>query len=282
MKKCFTGVLSTLLLTVALVAFAGSALAGNGHGNPPGNPPGSGSSGSASQNSTADPGMKPTNATTAHKDTSCTTGGSGGSVTCTASNSGTAANNTSGKSDVSKQYGNGTTAAQVATSHGAPSGTTINGPGNSQPHKVTDCKHKHGVDVHAAKNYSSASCASTTTASSSTKTTASTQTQAGVSAGVTSSSSVSATGGVAGASSSQAGGVAGAAATKQGGHGVAGAKARGGVAGAKARGGVLGAVAAARHGQLPFTGFPVWLLVLIGLGLAATGLGLRRYARATM
>ncbi len=34
----------------------------------------------------------------------------------------------------------------------------MHGPGNSQPHKVTDCKHKHAVDVHAVKSYSTAGC----------------------------------------------------------------------------------------------------------------------------
>jgi hypothetical protein len=60
---------------------------------------------------------------------------------------------------------------------------------------------------------------------------------------------------------------------------------RGGVRGG-GRGGVLGAVASVGHhairGSLPFTGFPIWAALLIGLGLIGSGLALRRYARATV
>jgi hypothetical protein len=61
--------------------------------------------------------------------------------------------------DVSKRYGNGKTAAQIAKSKGAPDSAELTGPGNSQPHKITDCRHKSnrsgGVDVHAYKGSSS-------------------------------------------------------------------------------------------------------------------------------
>jgi hypothetical protein len=60
--------------------------------------------------------------------------------------------------DVSKRYGNGKTAAEIAKSHGAPDSTVLVGPGNSQPHKVVSCKHPHGVDVHAVKSYSTEDC----------------------------------------------------------------------------------------------------------------------------
>jgi hypothetical protein len=61
-------------------------------------------------------------------------------------------------SDKTKQYGNGKTAGQIATSRGASGDTVLHGPGNSQPHKVVSCGHRHEVDVHAVKSYSSASC----------------------------------------------------------------------------------------------------------------------------
>src|SRR5260221_7103946 len=68
------------------------------------------------------------------------------------------------KPDVSKRYGNGTTAAQIAKSRGAPDDTVLTGPGNSQPHKVTACgkpsNRSGGVDVHAVKSYSSSGCQS--------------------------------------------------------------------------------------------------------------------------
>lgn len=64
--------------------------------------------------------------------------------------------------DVSKRYGNGTTAAQIAKQRGAPDSTVLSGPGNSQPHKVSACGKKDnrsgGVDVHAVKSYSSSDC----------------------------------------------------------------------------------------------------------------------------
>src|SRR5947209_189820 len=62
------------------------------------------------------------------------------------------------KADATKQYGNGKTAAQIAVSRGAPAGTLIYGPGNSQPHKVVACGHTHAVDVHAIKSYSQTDC----------------------------------------------------------------------------------------------------------------------------
>src|SRR6185437_8140079 len=110
----------------------------------------------ASSTTNSQPGVKPSNSTTHW--THCTTGGSGtGSATCTAQ-AGTPNVNT----DVSKRYGNGKTAAQIAVGHGAPDGTLITGPGNSQPHKVSACgkpsNRSGGVDVHAIKSYDAAAC----------------------------------------------------------------------------------------------------------------------------
>ena len=62
-----------------------------------------------------------------------------------------------------KEYGNGKTAGGIAMSRGAPASTKIYGPGNSQPHKVMDCKKGHLVDVHAVKSYSTADCQSSST-----------------------------------------------------------------------------------------------------------------------
>jgi hypothetical protein len=44
---------------------------------------------------------------------------------------------------------------------------------------------------------------------------------------------------------------------------------------------VLGTVTHVAGSTLPFTGFPVWLAVLIALGLIGLGLGLRRRAVGT-
>jgi hypothetical protein len=269
MKQRVMWVVGTVFLAIALAAFTGSALAGNGNGNtPPGQAkkasPSSSSTGSASQNSPSTPGTKPANNT--GKNTACTTGGgTGSSATCSPANSSTAsAPSSNGQKDVSKRYGNGTTAAQIANSRGAPSGTMIKGPGNSQPHKVCG-KNGHFVDVHAVKSYSN-NCATTLSASSSTKTT-STST---VSTSSTTTGQVAPTvvGGMAGAAALGGSSPAGVLGALAAGHGV--------------RGGVLGAVAAKRTGKLPFTGFPVWLGLLVGFALTGAGLGLRRYARAAV
>src|SRR5437588_4091111 len=106
--------------------------------------------------------MKPANNTSKH--TTCVTGGGGGSgVTCAPTSANTAA---VGHKDASKRYGNGKTAAQIATQHGASAGTTLYGPGNSQPHKVQVCgkANGHWVDVHAVKNYSGAKCSTSSPA----------------------------------------------------------------------------------------------------------------------
>jgi hypothetical protein len=267
MKKRLAGLLGTALLMTALVAFTGSALAGNGNGNgngagggsatPPGNSanapgqvkkssptPSTSSSGNSGhmQNAPTQPGVKPSNSTQKN----------------------TVAPATSNKT---KLYGNGKTAGQIAQSHGYTG--NLYGPGNSQPHKVTDCRGR-SVDVHALKSKSHAATNCATTTSTSVKKTTTPTTAPALSIVIPSLGQVSpvVVGGILGAlasSRSPNGGVLGA------------------VAGARAHGGVLGAVAAARrHGKLPFTGFPVWIALLIGFSLTAAGLGLRRSARATI
>src|SRR5438132_12690258 len=111
--------------------------------------PGNGEKHKGGGNQNSPPGVKPANNTA--KSTSCSTGGSGSAVTC--ASTGPISAPASGKADASKKYGNGKTAAQIATQNGAGSGTEIYGPGNSQPHKVVTCGHRHGVDVHALKSH---------------------------------------------------------------------------------------------------------------------------------
>jgi hypothetical protein len=118
--------------------------------------PGQSKKAGAAASSDTQAGVKPGSTTT--KWTHCRTGGAGTSTaTCTAQ-AGTPAT----KADVSKRYGNGKTAAQIAVSRGAPNGTLITGPGNSQPHKVAACGKKSnksgGVDVHAIKSYDASAC----------------------------------------------------------------------------------------------------------------------------
>jgi len=138
MKKSAAAVAAAVAV-LALGLLSGVALAGDHglHG-----------SHDARQSTTSDqqPGVKPSNDT--FKDQTCTTGGGqGSSATCQSSTY-------PGTPDASKRYGNGKTAAQIANGKGAPSGTPIYGPGNSQPHKIC------GRDVHAYGKGRSATCGS--------------------------------------------------------------------------------------------------------------------------
>jgi hypothetical protein len=61
-------------------------------------------------------------------------------------------------SDKTKQYGNGTTAGEIAIQNGAAPSTVLHGPGNSQPHKAVPCSGGHEVDVHALKGKRGKAC----------------------------------------------------------------------------------------------------------------------------
>jgi hypothetical protein len=64
-------------------------------------------------------------------------------------------------SDQTKLYGNGKTAGQIAIGNGAAPSTVLHGPGNSQPHKATPCAGgHHEVDVHALKAKRGRGCGS--------------------------------------------------------------------------------------------------------------------------
>ena len=198
MKTRMTRLGAFAVFAVSLALFTGTALASNGHGNtstPPGqakkdqtpaaqgsttaqvstqttaqassssssnnnsaNAPGQKKQAAAvAQASTATPGYKPSSTTS--RWTTCSTGGGTGTTATCIGNASTLST-LKPKPDSSKQYGNGTTAAQIANSNGAPSGTVLTGPGNSQPHKVAVCPKKKnksgGVDVHAVTRYSTA------------------------------------------------------------------------------------------------------------------------------
>jgi hypothetical protein len=151
---------AVFLFSAALVSglICSVAIAGNPHGTAPGQA-------NQQQTTTSDnsAGIKPSNDT--KKDQTCMTGGGqGSSATCTST--------TSSKSDASKRYGNGKTAAQIANGKGAPSGTPVYGPGNSQPHKIC------GRDVHAYKGANDKKCPSSSQSG----------TQAGTQSGSTNSS----------------------------------------------------------------------------------------------
>jgi hypothetical protein len=240
---------------LAMATLSGVAFAGDRHGD----------QSNARKPDSAQPGQKPDNTT--QPNTSCTTGGGqGDSATCHSDNS--------SKSDASKRYGNGKTAAQIANAKGAPAGTTITGPGNSQPHKICgrdvhaykpdDNKAKSDVDdcngVESTTTAATTGTAATTTAATTTTTTAETTTTV---------ATTTTTAAAAAVTQPPASGVLGASKTL--------------VSPTRAPAGVLGALktlgTTATHGTLPFTGLRLWIVELIALGLIGTGVATRMLAR---
>jgi hypothetical protein len=169
-------------------------------------------------------------------------------------------------SDETKQYGNGKTAGQIAVQNGAAPSTILHGPGNSQPHKAAPCSGGHEVDVHALKGKRRKSCG--TQPSSPPHSTPDPgkvgdpahgpNTGGSTPTPVPSASSTS----VPSTSASAKPAVS----TKH--------------VGVKSAAGVLSATEAVGGGTLPFTGFPIWVVVLIALALIGLGLTLRRRSAA--
>ena len=163
-------------------------------------------------------------------------------------------------SNQTKLYGNGKTAGQIATQAGFGSAMLF-GPGNSQPHK-TNCG-PHAVDVHALKAHAAACAAAAVEASVS----PTASTQSSVAGAVAAQTVAAAKGGVQGAEAS--------APAKQSARG-------GGVLGAKAELAsstkplARAVLATVRKGTLPFTGLGLWLPLVLGFALIASGYGLRR------
>jgi len=164
-----------VLVFALLLGASVAAAAGNPHGTPPGQAKATSSETANTNDGQATSGGSQSSA---QADTAPATV-SGKFAGCTASASqgaGVKPNNTTehwtcatAGSNQTKLYGNGTTAGQIALSRGAPPGTVLYGPGNSQPHKVAVCKHgkTHLLDVHAVKAYGNAGACTTTSAHSS-------------------------------------------------------------------------------------------------------------------
>jgi hypothetical protein len=148
-----------LALVLGVVVFAGPANAGNGNGNGNNGKADNSSVGSAPGNSADAPGQlkkeEPASSATPPATTTATVA-TGPSTT---SNQGVKpADDTShdthaaASSTKTKLYGNGRTAGQIAIHNGASPSTVLHGPGNSQPHKAAPCSGGHEVDVHALKS----------------------------------------------------------------------------------------------------------------------------------
>src|SRR3954451_15058267 len=172
------------VLILALAAFTGTAVAGNGHGNGGGNgggpdqaaaqpaPPVQSSTPSTQSSSTQSSSTQSSNKQSSpherkHEDKHQ----SASSAAATTSDNSTGVKPSSSthkdthelaSSNKTKQYGNGQTAGQIAAKAGY-GNATLHGPGNSQPHK-TACG-THEVDVHALKNKGSKCGGATSTSS---------------------------------------------------------------------------------------------------------------------
>ncbi len=156
---------SALALVLGVATFAGPALAGNGNGNANGGGNGNNGKGDSSPVAVSAPGnsadapgqVKKVDDASSSLSTTATT------ATVTVSSAPAAgegvkpANDTAhdthaaASSTKTKLYGNGKTAGQIAIRNGASPSTVLHGPGNSQPHKASPCAGGHEVDVHALK-----------------------------------------------------------------------------------------------------------------------------------
>jgi hypothetical protein len=265
----------TCVLVLSVFAFAGSAYAGNGNGNGNGTSGGAGATDAAPGNSANAPGQlkkdaPPEDATTATTATTTVVAESAPTSEGVKPSSETPHDtHAEAQSNQTKEYGNGQTAGQIARKNGAAATTVLHGPGNSQPHKASPCSGGHEVDVHALKAHRAGRCGGDPpqptpapvpqpgTTTTPTVTTKSEQDPPARDPGVADPKDqpgvvVEAAGEVASASSEE-----------------------GDSQGVLAETQRLG-----RTASLPFTGQPLWAVVLLGLILIATGLGLREIQTA--
>jgi hypothetical protein len=172
MRRAYARLAATCALAVATASFTGAALADPGNGNSANAP------GQVKQEQAAQPqAQQPTAQTQAPgqvkkaQATQQSPGQGKQAAKASTPSAGVKPSSTTKKwthttvganPDVSKRYGNGKTAAQIAHSRGAPDSQPLTGPGNSQPHKTTACgkpsNKSGGVDVHAIKSYDAANC----------------------------------------------------------------------------------------------------------------------------
>jgi hypothetical protein len=252
---------SALVLSVFVFAGAASAGNGNGKGNE-GDPPGNSASapGQVKKDDAPPPAAETTTTTPAAPPATTTDTNTTG---VKPSNATTHDTHAEAQSDRTKQYGNGQTAGQIAEKHGAAGTAVLHGPGNSQPHKSAPCSGGHEVDVHALKSHRGGSCGGPAPSPTPQPNphpkpdpTPPVTTTATTPAGQTSPNDPG---------SKPAAGGESTAVSASGGH----------------EGQSRGVLGSAQHvATLPFTGARLWIAVLAGLILIATGLALREIRTA--
>jgi hypothetical protein len=263
----------TLVLVLSVLAFAGSAYAGNDNGN--GNGKGNGNGGVAADaspgNSASAPGQVKKDEAPPAPESTTTVVTTTTAAAADANASGVKPSNTTAhdthaeaQSDKTKVYGNGQTAGQIAEQNGAPATTVLHGPGNSQPHKATPCSGGHEVDVHALKSHRSHSCGGDPAPKPNPK-----PNDPPV---VTTTTTTSSSGGLPKQDNGDD------PAPQSGSHGIAGYVASS--SGHETQSVLSATQAVGRLATLPFTGQPLWAAVLAGLLLIATGAGLRQIRSA--
>ena len=174
-------------------------------------------------------------------------------------------------SDKTKQYGNGKTAGQIAMQNGAAPSTVLHGPGNSQPHKAAPCSGGHEVDVHALKGKRGKSCGGPPQSPPTPRPNPTPDPgQPG--------------GDPAHGPAVDRGSAPAVVASSPADPGTP-TKAKPVVSPQRATvemaSGVLSSTGVIGAGTLPFTGFPIWVVVLIAVALIALGLMLRRSSGAS-
>ena len=249
---------SVLVVVLGTVVFAGSAFAGNGNGNgneksdPPGNSgnaPGQVKKDAVAASSAGDPAPPQADVAAPAEQTSSNATG------VKPSNSTAHETHAPASSDRTKEYGNGQTAGEIAVKNGAKPSAILHGPGNSQPHKTAPCSGGHEVDVHALKGKGhKGSCGGPAPAP--------------VPPPESHPNSVP--------RRIPDPNVAPLPSGNPPKHVQQPAKPARPKSGVLSSSGVLAATGAVAHGSLPFTGFPLWAVVILAAALIAFGLALRR------
>jgi hypothetical protein len=263
---------SAFVLVLGVAVLAGPAAAGNGNGNGSGD--GKGTAGSVTAVA-ASPGNSATAPGQLKKDDGTSSQAAPPVVAADSASSSSASDpgvkpasgtahdtHAAASSTKTKLYGNGQTAGEIAIRNGAPASTVLHGPGNSQPHKAALCSGGHEVDVHAFKsNRHRQGCGSVSTPPGS------------VSDGKDKRSDPGQGSGTSAKPTAQNGDPSG----SEGSPKQPKPKRSSNRAGRESSG-VLATAQVVGRATLPFTGFPLWVGVVLGVLLLVLGLTLSTLA----